>query len=109
MLADSLRNGTGYSEDGLVLTHGREAFRANDFYSNLGDWELRYVATPGKARVPAVEGDPIVTARRMHDKYTALGAEYSASASVAAPGASATPGASVTPAAAKRYENLGEN
>lgn len=103
MLANSLRNGTGYSEEGLALTHGREAFRANDFYSNLGDWELRYVATPGKARVPAVEGDPIVTARRMYDKYTALGAEYSASASASA--SDAAPGA---PVAKKRYENLGE-
>ena len=98
MLADSLRNGTGYSEDGLALTHGREAFRANDFYSNLGDWELSYVATPGKARVPSVEGDPIVTARRMYDKYTALGAEYLASASAS----------DAAPVAKKRYENLGE-
>lgn len=96
MLSDSLRSGAGYSEEGLDLTHGREAFRANDFYSNLGDWELRYVATPGKARVPVVEGDPVAMARRMFDKYSALGTEYSPSGSDAAS------------ASAKRYENLGE-
>lgn len=76
MLSDRLQKGAGYSEDGLQLVHGRESFRANDFYSNLADWELRYVTTPGKARVPAVEGDPIATARRMYDKYSALSKEY---------------------------------
>lgn len=70
--------------------YGAESQSATD------DWELRYVATPGKARVPAVVGDPIATARRMFDKYSALGSEYSPSGSDAAS------------ASAKCYENLGE-
>lgn len=96
MLSDCLRSGKTYSEEGLQLSHGRESFRANDFYSSLGDWELRYVATPGKARVPAVEGDPVATARRLFEKYAALEAEYPA-----LPSDSEAPGA-------LRYENLGE-
>ena len=53
MLEEHLDKGTEYSEQGLPLTHNREAFRANDFYSSLGDWELQYVSTPGKVRCPS--------------------------------------------------------
>ena len=60
----------------LRQTHGREAFRANDFYSKLGDWELQFVSTPNKARTPIVQGDEIEIAGRMYKKYTALAKEY---------------------------------
>ena len=76
MLTTHLDNGTDYSEEGLELTHGREAFRANDFYNRLADWELRYVDTPGKARVPIVQGDAIDVARRLYAKYSAMAREY---------------------------------
>ena len=46
------------------------------FYDELGDWELQYVATPGKARTPVTQGDEIEVARRMYDKYSALAKEY---------------------------------
>jgi alpha-N-acetylglucosaminidase len=29
----------------LPLTHGRESFRANGFYSQLADWEINWVKT----------------------------------------------------------------
>mgnify|MGYP000891621464 CR=1 FL=1 len=76
MLEEHLDKGTEYSEQGLPLTHNREAFRANDFYSSLGDWELQYVSTPGKARTPITQGDEIETAQRMYRKYAALADEY---------------------------------
>ncbi len=43
MLLDHLENGTEYMEEGLPLAHGREAFRANDFYSRLADCEIEWV------------------------------------------------------------------
>ena len=76
MLEEHLDKGTEYSEQGLPLTHNREAFRANDFNSSLGDWELQYVSTPGKARTPITQGDEIETAQRMYRKYAALADEY---------------------------------
>lgn len=76
MLEEHLDKGTEYSEQGLPLTHNREAFRANDFYSSLGDWELQYVSTPGKTRTPITQGDEIETAQRMYRKYAALADEY---------------------------------
>ena len=76
MLQTHLDNGTRYSEDGLPHTHGREAFRANDFYSDLGDWELQFVATPNKARTPLTQGDEVETVTRLYKKYAALAAEY---------------------------------
>lgn len=76
MLQDHLDSGKPYQEEGLPLTHGREAFRANDFYSQLGDWELQFVSTPGKIRTPITQGDEIEIASRLYQKYANLAAEY---------------------------------
>lgn len=76
MLQEHLDNGKNYSEEGLPQTHGREAFRANDFYSSLGDWELEFVAKNNKARTPVTQGDEIETARKMYKKYATLAKEY---------------------------------
>lgn len=76
MLQDCLDKSVEYKEEGLPMTHGREAFRANAFYDSLGDWELRYVNTYGKARNPVSEGDEVETAKRLYRKYRALAAEY---------------------------------
>lgn len=81
MLADSLDRGATYSEAGLRLTHGREAFRANAFYDRLADWELRYVRTVGKGRTPVTAGDEVATARRLFRKYSRLYAAYGLAAS----------------------------
>ena len=76
MLQDHLDAGTSYNEEGLPQTHGREAFRANDFYSALGDWELQFVSTPDKVRTPITQGDEVETATRLYKKYVRLAAEY---------------------------------
>lgn len=76
MLQEHLDTGKSYSEEGLPQTHGREAFRANDFYSQLGDWELAFVAKTNKARTPITQGDEIETARMMYKKYATLAKEY---------------------------------
>lgn len=97
MLQQHLDAGTDYSEEGLRLTHGRESFRANDFYSKLGDWELAFVNTPGKVRTPVTKGDEIEVAKRMFDKYSRLANEYYEKEMKAE-----------EIKEGKRYENLGE-
>jgi alpha-N-acetylglucosaminidase len=69
MLEEHLKAHTPYKEEGLPSVYGREAFRANDFYNKLAQWELEYVNTPGKERVPAKVGDEVEVARRMFEKY----------------------------------------
>lgn len=76
MLRQSLDKGTGYSEKGLKLTHGREAFRANAFYSELGDWELSFVEKSHVLHEPVVQGDEVEVAGRMFRKYSELAKEY---------------------------------
>lgn len=77
MLQDCLDKGKNYSEAGLKLTHGRESFRANDFYSKLGDWELQFTQTTGKCDgLPITKGNEIQTAAQMFKKYSALEPEY---------------------------------
>lgn len=97
MLESHLDSGTPYVEKGLRQTHGREAFRANAFYDNLADWELNYVATCGKVRIPITSGDEIETARRMFLKYKALSQEYADTAENTGRQPSG-----------ERYENLGQ-
>lgn len=76
MLQEHLDAGKDYQEEGLPQTHGREAFRANDFYSRLGDWELEFVSKTNKARTPITQGDEIEIARKMYNKYASLAKEY---------------------------------
>lgn len=76
MLEECLEKGVEYKEEGLRLTHGREAFDANDFYRTLGEWEVKYVNTFGKERVPLVCGDEVEVVASMYKKYLALAAEY---------------------------------
>ncbi len=76
MLKTHLDEGSEYVEEGLKMTHGREAFRANDFYSRLGDWELEFVQTPHVLPHPLVVGDEVEMAGRMFRKYSRLAKEY---------------------------------
>lgn len=69
MLRAHLVAGTEYSEDDLPLMHGRETFRANDFFKKLAEWEVNWAATPGPAVDPAPQGDEIELSRRMFDRY----------------------------------------
>ena len=79
MLKTHLDEGSEYVEEGLKMTHGREAFRANDFYSRLGDWELEFVRKPHVLHHPLVSGDEVEVAGRMFRKYSRLAKEYYAS------------------------------
>lgn len=76
MLQEHLDKDVPYVEEGLPQTHGREAFRANDFYKKLGDWELQFAATTRKARTPLTIGDEVETAARMYHKYARLAQAY---------------------------------
>ena len=76
MLAESLASGKPYSEAGAKMSNGREAFRGNEFYDRLADWEIDFVATPKTDIDPAPNGDEIETARKMFGKYSELAKEY---------------------------------
>ena len=76
MLQEHLDKGSDYTETGLPLSHGRESFRANEFYDGLADWELQYVETSGKVRTPLTQGDEVEVASRLYDKYARLASEY---------------------------------
>lgn len=76
MLAESLASGKPYSETGAKMSNGREAFRGNEFYDRLADWEIDFVATPKTDIDPAPNGDEIETARKMFGKYSELAKEY---------------------------------
>ena len=81
MLQTHLNARTNYEEENLPLTHGRESFRANEFYSQLGEWELNYVRKTGKARTPIAQGDELIITRQLFDKYSKLAHEYYAESS----------------------------
>lgn len=76
MLLEHLDAGKEYSEKGLPMTHGREAFRANEFYNKLANWELEFVSKVNKIRAPIVQGDEIELAQKMYKKYVKLAEEY---------------------------------
>ena len=76
MLQKKLDEGTDYNEKGLQLTHGREAFRANEFYNELGEWELKFAVSTGKVKLPITQGNEVEIASELFQKYTKLATEY---------------------------------
>jgi alpha-N-acetylglucosaminidase len=96
-LAGCLARGEDYSEKGLPQTYGHESFRANDFYSHLADWEIRWVNA--RHNLPeAASGNSVATSARLLAKYRPLLAEAYAGG----------PTPPVAKPAGKTYENLGE-
>ena len=71
-----LDRGEEYKEEGLPLAYGREAFRANELYNKMGDWEMSFVSTYNKARTPITEGDEIETVKRLFKKYSEISKDY---------------------------------
>lgn len=69
MLDDHLAKGTNYEENGLPQTHGRESFRANDFYSQLADWEIKWVKS-GKTFIQKEKADELTIVRKLVEKYS---------------------------------------
>lgn len=76
MLDKSLVEGKPYSEKGTSLNHGREAFRANQFYDMLANWEINFVNTPKTDIDPTPKGDEIKLAKKMFEKYSKLNQLY---------------------------------
>lgn len=77
MLREHLDNGTAYSEEGLKMPYGRQSFRANDFYSKLGDWELEYVNTPNKVRENGIKpGSELEICMKLFKTYSEMAEEY---------------------------------
>lgn len=76
MLQEHLDKGTNYDEAVAKMDLGRQAFRANDFYSKLADWELAFTERPDKVRTPITTGDEIKIASVMYKKYAELAKEY---------------------------------
>ncbi len=76
MLEEHLENNTVYDEKEARMDLGRQAFRANDFYNALADWELDFVSRPDKARTPVTKGSELETVMKMFEKYTILAREY---------------------------------
>lgn len=75
-LGNCMKQGKSYNETELPLVHGREAFRANELYNQMADWEMEFVQTRHKARTPVTMGDEVDVARRMFNKYVKLAKEY---------------------------------
>lgn len=98
MLASTLDKGIVYSEKGLPMEHGREAFRANDIYNKMADFEERYMVTYQKQRSPIVSGDEVKIVNKLFKKYRKLFSEYGNSVIQSEP----------TKKEKKTYENLGE-
>lgn len=65
-----------YSEEGLPLVYDREAFRANNLYNRMADWEMSFVNTPCKARTPVTVGDEIEIVKYLFKKYYGISKEY---------------------------------
>lgn len=68
MLSVHLENGTDYSEENLPMVHGREAFRANEFYSKMADWEIAWVKSIKQFKVNE-NIDELDVAKDLLDKY----------------------------------------
>lgn len=75
MALAKLEAGTPYV-DNARLNHGREAFRANDFYSKLADWEIAYANTPKPDVDTRLKGNTIDLAKEYFAKYKALAIDY---------------------------------
>ena len=69
-LSEFLENGTEYSEEDLPLIHGREAWRANDLYSEMADREIAWIRSQ-KTFEEAQTGDLRSYVSSMLQKYPA--------------------------------------
>ncbi len=71
MLRESIISGKTYSEEGLPQVLGREALRANAFYSSLADWEINWIHQKKKIR-KINTGKELETVAILNEKYKPL-------------------------------------
>jgi len=69
LLAESIAKGD--YRDPPKQQYGHEAFRANDFYSKLADWELDFVHHPPADLPDKPQGDAVALVRELLEKYRA--------------------------------------
>ena len=71
MLADKLDKGENYSEEGLRMVCDREAWKANDFYKTLADWEIQWTNTPKRnwKKLDVGNGDEVAVASALLEKW----------------------------------------
>lgn len=71
-----MENGIEYNEKGLLLVHGREAFRANELYNKMADEEMNFVCRSNKDQYPLIYGNEIKIIKEMYKKYYKLSQIY---------------------------------
>lgn len=76
MVEEEVSKGNKYTDQSAKQTLGREAFRGNNFYNQLADWEIRFVNTPKKDINPNPKGDEIKMAKKLNTKYAKIATQY---------------------------------
>lgn len=76
VMETSLAKGEPYNDDDAKQNHGREAFRGNEFYSDLADWEIAFSKTPKADINPNPKGDEVKLAKQMFEKYSKINTLY---------------------------------
>lgn len=76
VMETSLAKGEPYNDDNAKQNHGREAFRGNEFYSDLADWEIAFSKTPKTDINPNPKGDEVKLAKQMYEKYSKINTLY---------------------------------
>ncbi|WP_307759147.1 alpha-N-acetylglucosaminidase TIM-barrel domain-containing protein [uncultured Mediterranea sp.] len=76
MIENEAENGRKYTGKNVKMSIGREAFRGNEFYDKLADWEINFVNTPKTDINPKPKGDEIVLAKRFFKKYSEIAERY---------------------------------
>lgn len=61
----------GDYRDPRAQVHGREAFRANDFYKKLANWELAFIRASHRALPATPQGNALIVAKSLREKYRA--------------------------------------
>ncbi len=65
-----------YVDDQAALNHGREGFRANEFYDALADWEIQFAHRPKSDIDPSPKGNEVDLAKKMFTKYSTINKLY---------------------------------
>jgi alpha-N-acetylglucosaminidase len=69
MITIKLTKGEKYTEKGLPQHYGREAFRANDFYNELANWEIAWVKSQKKF-IQQKNINELQIVKKLVEKYT---------------------------------------
>lgn len=75
MLRSCLVQGLKYNESLVPQRSGREQLRGNAFYSQLTDWEAKWIREPKKYK-KVIHPDELVTVRKAFLKWSAFYPEY---------------------------------